>query len=256
MNGAHQAADAIRHVGDFARLDIDRENRTGIPEVVVAEGKTATQLEAIVGAYADARPRVIVSRIDRAEARRLRIPKGRSKEYNEAGRILVIAKKGSRTPLQRGIVAIVAAGTTDVGVAEEARVVAEEMGVRVETHYDVGVAGLTRLLAIVDKLKRADVIIAVAGREAALAPVVSGLVDKPVIGLPVSSGYGFGGKGEAALKAMLQSCSPITVTNIDAGFVAGACAAQIARNVWKAAGKGDQGIRRRAPLRKNGHEGK
>lgn len=125
--------------------------------------------------------------------------------------------------------AILAAGTADIPVAEEARVVAEEMGCHVLAEYDVGVAGIHRLFPSLERMTDADAFVVAAGREGTLPAVVAGLVDAPVIGLPVSTGYGIGGGGKAALYSMLQSCSVLTVVNVDAGFVAGAYAAKIAR---------------------------
>jgi NCAIR mutase (PurE)-related protein len=125
-------------------------------------------------------------------------------------------------------VGILAAGTADIPAAEEARVVAEEMGCQVVSEYDVGVAGIHRLFPSLERMKDADALVVAAGREGTLPAVVAGLADAPVIGLPVSTGYGLGGDGVAALLSMLQSCSVIAVVNIDAGFVAGAYAARIA----------------------------
>ncbi len=128
-----------------------------------------------------------------------------------------------------GKVGILAAGTADIPVAEEARVVALEMGCAVICEYDVGVAGIHRLFPCLEKMVDVDAFVVAAGREGTLPAIVAGLVDSPVIGLPVSTGYGLGGGGLAALYSMLQSCSVLTVVNVDAGFVAGAFAAKIAR---------------------------
>ena len=130
-----------------------------------------------------------------------------------------------------GVVGIITAGTSDIGVAEEAKVIAEEMGCRVCTAYDVGAAGIHRLFPALKALLDAHVFIVAAGREGTLPAVVAGLVDRPVIGVPVSSGYGYMGQGRAALASMLQSCSVIAVVNIDSGFTAGAFAARIANMV-------------------------
>lgn len=210
-------------VEDFARLDLDREDRTGIPEIVLAEGKSDAQLGAIVRAFATGAARVLVSRLDPA---RVHVLAGLAHEYHADARFAVVGDGDA--PRRGGRVAIVAAGTADVRVAEEARLVAHELGADVETFYDVGVAGLHRLLDIVPDLRRADAVVVCAGREGALATVVGGLVSAPVIGVPVSVGYGHGAAGEAALSSMLQSCAPISVVNIDAGVVAGAQAAKIA----------------------------
>jgi hypothetical protein len=127
-----------------------------------------------------------------------------------------------------GLVAVITAGTSDIRVAEEAKVIAEEMGCQVQTAYDVGAAGIHRLFPALKPLVDANVFIVCAGREGTLPAVIAGLVDRPVIGVPVSTGYGFMGEGKAALASMLQSCSVLAVVNIDAGFTAGAFAARIA----------------------------
>ena len=220
-------------VDDFARLDVAREARTGLPEVVLAEGKADAHLVSIVEAFARRRGRVLVSRLDPQRLPLLR-HLGLTLDYHEASRFLVASTDGAQAPRTGGRVLILAAGTADVAVAEEARLMAHEMGCETRFAYDVGVAGLHRLYPELDHAQWADVVIVAAGREGALAPVVSGLVDRPVIGLPVSVGYGMGGRGEAALLTMLQSCSPLTVVNVDAGVVAGMCAAQIANRVARA----------------------
>lgn len=220
-------------VEDFARLDVAREARTGVPEVVLAEGKADPHLVSIVQAFADRKGRVVVSRLEPARVRLLE-DLGFTLDYHEASRLLVVSKDGTEAPRTGGRVLVLAAGTADVAVAEEARIMAEELGCETRAAYDVGVAGLHRLYPELDHAQWADVVIVAAGREGALAPVVSGLVDRPVIGLPVSVGYGMGGRGEAALLTMLQSCSPLAVVNIDAGVVAGMCAAQIANRVARA----------------------
>jgi len=213
----------------FACLDLDREHRTGIPEVVIAEGKRKEHLIAIAMRFLKANGRVIITRVGPSVVRSLRF-KGVTCEVHPEARICVLKRRGYRVRPTGGQVAILAAGTSDFAVGEEARVVAEELGCKVRTVYDIGVAGVHRLFQALEglDLDDIDVFIVVAGREGALPTLVSGLVDAPVIGVPVSTGYGKGGKGEAALMAMLQSCSPIVVVNIDAGFVAGVVAARIA----------------------------
>jgi hypothetical protein len=150
-----------------------------------------------------------------------------SSEYRDVGQVLILST-GSVPETTGGVVAVITAGTSDIRVAEEAKVIAEEMGCAVRTAYDVGAAGIHRLFPALQPLLDADVFIVCAGREGTLPAVVAGLVDKPVLGVPVSTGYGYMGKGEAALASMLQSCSVIAVVNIDAGFTAGAFAARIA----------------------------
>lgn len=215
---------------DVGNLDLVREARTGIPEVILAEGKRDEDLVEVVTAFARSTGRVLVSRLAPERVPLLSHLSGF--HYDARARLAVVGN----TPVtpRGGRVLVLAAGTADVSVAEEARLVAQEMGCETRHHYDVGVAGIHRLFPALDDAPWADTIIVVAGREGALAPVVAGLVDRPVIGVPVSVGYGMGGRGEAALMSMLQSCSPLTVVNIDAGFVGGACAAQIANRVASA----------------------
>lgn len=233
-----QAQDLIRGmqvemVGSFARLDTSRSVRCGIPEVVLAEGKDTFQLTTIVIRLAQRVGRCLVTRLHASLVGYIEIEcrkKGLKVNYNADAETLVVSD-GTPPPAGRGTVGIITAGTSDIRVAEEARMVAREMGCTVKTAYDVGAAGIHRLFPALAALSDADVIVVAAGREGTLPAVVAGLVDRPVIGVPVSTGYGFAGKGEAALASMLQSCAVIAVVNIDAGFTAGAFAAQIARMV-------------------------
>lgn len=220
-------------VDDLAKLDLARAERTGMPEVILAEGKLDEHLAKISKAFAEANGRALVSRLDPSRLG-LFADLGLETRYHEDARILVLAKPGASAPRTGGRVLVMAAGTADIPVAEEARIMAEELGCETRVAYDVGVAGIHRLFPELDKAQWADVVIVAAGREGALATVVAGLVDRPVIGLPVSVGYGMGGRGEAALLSMLQACSPLTLVNIDAGTVAGMCAAQIANRVAQA----------------------
>ncbi|HET6404960.1 MAG TPA: nickel pincer cofactor biosynthesis protein LarB [Candidatus Thermoplasmatota archaeon] len=217
-------------VDEVAKLDLAREARTGIPEVVLADAKRDADLVAVVEAFASAKRRVLVSRL--APERVPLLAHVPHFAYDERSRLAVIGDEPF--PRTGGRVLVLAAGTADIPVAEEARIVAQELGCETRHHYDVGVAGIHRLFPALDDAPWADVIIVCAGREGALAPVVAGLVDRPVIGVPVSVGYGAGGAGEAALLSMLQACSPLVVVNIDAGFVGGSCAAQIANRVASA----------------------
>ena len=216
-------------ISEFACLDLERERRTGVPEVVLAEGKLLTHLVRIAKAMLEAKGRVMVTRASPQALRALSRLPGLHEVHEDAG-IIVIRKRGFRGPRLGGTVAVLSAGTSDYRVAEEARVIAEQLGCRTVALHDVGVAGVHRLLDALARLGRqkVDVYIAVAGREGALPTLLAGMVDVPVIGVPVSTGYGMAGKGKSALYAMLQSCSPLTVVNIDAGFVAGAVAARIA----------------------------
>lgn len=219
----------MRKLDGYANLDVDRLQRTGIPEIVLAEGKTPQQVRDIAAELAEANGRVLVSRLDDDAATALRDLEPRLDVTHEAlGRIAVVSRPDAKRPETAGRVAILAAGTSDLPVVTEARVTARELGCEVRVATDVGVAGIHRLYPELDWVREMDVVIVAAGREGALATVVAGLVDVPIVGLPVSTGYGVGGRGEAALLSMLQSCSPLTVVNVDAGVVAGACAARIA----------------------------
>jgi NCAIR mutase (PurE)-related protein len=218
-----------RAVGEMAKLDTGRGERTGIPEAILAEGKTAEDLTRIALAHLEETGCVIVTRISPEQLsalQQLDLSAAASLEHNSRARTAVLRRGPKR--VIGGKVGILAAGTADIPAAEEARVVAEEMGCQVVSEYDVGVAGIHRLFPSLERLQDADALVVAAGREGTLPAVVAGLADAPVIGLPISTGYGLGGDGVAALLSMLQSCSVITVVNIDAGFVAGAYAARIA----------------------------
>lgn len=220
----------IEQVGELARIDLGREMRCGIPEVVLAEGKETADLVSIMKHHSAAAGRCLATRVTPAQAEavaRAARAAGLSCRYEERARTLVLSN-GREPAKSGGIVGILTAGTADIRVAEEARVVAEEMGCEVRTAYDVGAAGVHRLFPALKDLSKAHVFIVAAGREGTLPAIVAGLVDRPVIGVPVSTGYGYMGQGQAALASMLQSCAVLTVVNIDAGFVAGAHAAQIA----------------------------
>jgi pyridinium-3,5-biscarboxylic acid mononucleotide synthase len=225
----------IDTVGEIARLDSGRSVRCGIPEVILAEGKEPAYLVEIAKKQVESRGRCLISRLNPEHAGAVRslceMENIRSAFY-EAANMLVLARMDAAEPVKTGgVVGIVTAGTSDIGVAEEARVIAEEMGCTVITAYDVGAAGIHRLFPAIRDLLDAHVFVVAAGREGTLPAIVAGLVNKPVIGVPVSSGYGYMGHGRAALASMLQSCSVIAVVNIDAGFTAGAFAARIANMV-------------------------
>ncbi len=219
---------------DQARPDFERARRKGVPEVILAERKTAEQCLAIARSFLDATGRAVLSRVspelkDRLEREFVREA---TLQWNAAARAVVLRRPGSRVEDSGGRVGVLSAGTSDVPVAEEAALLAREMGCVVHTVYDVGVAGLHRLFEPLTHLleeTRVDVLIVVAGMDGALPSVVAGLADVPVVGLPTSVGYGLGGGGVAALYSMLQSCSPgLCVTNIDNGIGAGAVAGLIA----------------------------
>jgi NCAIR mutase (PurE)-related protein len=220
----------LEMIGDIANLDLGRRFRCGIPEVILAEGKDSGQLAEIALAGVRSTGRCIVSRISRAQFQVLskRAEKDKIRVVcHDRARMAVLSKNGAVTPTG-GMVGIITAGTSDIRAAEEARVIAEEMGCRTCTAYDVGAAGIHRLFPALKTCLHAHVFIVAAGREGTLPAVVAGLVDQPVIGIPISTGYGYMGQGRAALASMLQSCSVLAVVNIDAGFTAGAFAARIA----------------------------
>jgi NCAIR mutase (PurE)-related protein len=227
---------AIASLSRFAKLDIGREERKGLPEVVLAEGKLASDVAKISHAMLRRTGRAVISRLNGSQVRAIRSIIGREAkvEYFSRSQMIVIRSRSYRPRRSGGKVGILTAGTSDIPVAEEAEVIAREMGCETRSFYDVGVAGIHRLFDPVrDLLKwEADVIIVVAGREGALPTVVAGIVDVPVIGVPTSRSYGFGEKGLAALAAMLQSCSlGMAVVNIDGGVGGGAVAALIANRV-------------------------
>lgn len=218
-------------VGDFALLDVSRAARKGVPEVVYAEGKTVEQVVAITRRFLEHDPVVLCSRVSEEQAAALAGVDG-AVEHDPRSRVVVVRRADAPPPEARGAVGVLAAGTSDVAVAGEAVAMIRAMGVDALTAFDVGVAGLHRLSAPLEAIREAGAgaLVVAAGMEGALPSVVAGLVSVPVIGLPTSSGYGYGGRGEAALMGMLQSCSPgLAVVNIDNGVGAGATAALIAR---------------------------
>ena len=208
-----------------ARLDHHRALRTGQPEVVFCQGKTEEQAATIIAALAE-KGHVLATRAAPALFERVRcdLPEA---VYHRTARIIEIGPRPVR--MRPATIAVVTAGTADEPVAEEAAIVVEALGHRTERFWDVGVAGLHRLLAIRHQLAKADVIIAVAGMEGALPTLVAGLVGGPVIAVPTSVGYGAHFHGIASLLAMLNSCAPgVSVVNIDNGYGAAACAVAIA----------------------------
>jgi NCAIR mutase (PurE)-related protein len=214
----------------FAKVDLHRELRGGAAETVFCPGKTPGQVVAILERLAEHHVNVMATRADLAVARAV-AEAGLPHRYHAAARILVVRPEAGAAV---GLIAVVAAGTADLPVAEEAAVVAETLGNRVERVWDCGVAGLHRLLDRWDLLAEANVIVAVAGMEGALPSVVGGLVDRPVIAVPTSVGYGASLGGLAALLAMLNSCAPgISVVNIDNGYGAAHQASLINRLVAK-----------------------
>jgi NCAIR mutase (PurE)-related protein len=217
-------------LSDIAKVDTHRAKRTGIPEAIIADCKTCDEVVSIAKVHLKNEGRVIVTRASDEKYEALESLAKDMKLLIRSSRRAGVIAIGDPVDKTGGRVGIVSAGTADIPVAEEARIIAEEMGCSVTAIYDVGVAGIHRLFPELTRLlvTGVDAIVVVAGREGTLPAIVSGLVDVPVIGVPVSTGYGAGGEGKAALLSMLQSCSVLTVVNIDAGFVAGAFAARIA----------------------------
>ncbi len=225
MNHTNTGNPGYEEMG-FAKLDHQRERRTGFGEVIYCEGKTTDHLVKIYQHFAETEGEVLGTRASKEqyEAVKAVLPQI---EYDELSRTLLLQPKKKELI---GCIAVATGGTSDIPVAEEAARTAEYFGSKVERIYDVGVAGIHRLLAQTDRLKEANVIIAVAGMEGALPGVVAGLVDKPVIAVPTSVGYGAHFNGLAPLLTMLNSCAEgIAVVNIDNGFGAGYMATQINR---------------------------
>jgi hypothetical protein len=215
------------------RFDAGRDARTGVPEAILSDGKTPAEVADLVLTALETTGRAILTRAgdDDVAAVRAAVPEEATVDRDGRARTLVVRAPRFDPPSLSATVCVVSAGTSDAHAAGEAAVIAREMGATVDRVEDVGVAHLGRVLDQRDRLEAADVLVVAAGREGALPTVVAGLVDTPVVGLPVSTGYGHGGEGEAALLGMLQSCTVLSVVNVDAGFVAGAQAGRIARAV-------------------------
>ncbi|MFB6236315.1 MAG: nickel pincer cofactor biosynthesis protein LarB [Halopenitus sp.] len=221
---------------EAGRFDAARERRRGIPEAILAEGKTPAEAAAMATTAVETTGRAVVTRVDDETAAGIReaiadAAPDATVDHDERARTVVVHDAGFEPPSLDATVAVVTAGTADRAVAGEAATIVREIGADVDRVDDVGVASLLRLVDQLDRLRGADVVIVAAGREGALPTVVAGLVDSPVIALPVASGYGVGGDGEAALYGALQSCTVLSTVNVDAGFVAGAQAGLIARAV-------------------------
>lgn len=211
----------------FARVDLDRQRRRGLAEVIYCPGKTADQIIQIMSALVAGGQNVLATRATSEQYAVVQQTHAQA-VYHELPKAITLQVTEPCQPV--GQVTIVCAGTSDIPVAEEAALTAEVMGARVERVYDVGVAGLHRVLHHVETLQRSRAIVVVAGMEGALPSVVGGLVNRPIVAVPTSIGYGVNFKGLAALLAMLNSCAPgITVVNIDNGFGAGVAAALINR---------------------------
>lgn len=229
------ANDRYEDVG-FAKLDISREKRTGTAEAIYCAGKTKEQLLKILQAFEENGCAVLGTKCssEQYEFVRAKMPKAC---YNEIAKIISIktvkgdhSNASTKSAKLRGTVAVCCAGTADLPIAEEAAMTAEFFGAKVSRHYDVGIAGLHRLLSKIDEIRKADVVIAVAGMEGALAGVVAGLVKAPVIAVPTSIGYGASFQGVAPLLTMLNTCAEgVTVVNIDNGFGAAVSACRMLR---------------------------
>jgi len=234
-NGTTGVDEAIKRLRDlpfedigFANIDHHRALRRGCPEVIYGRGKKAGEIVEIIGKMVNKEENVLVTKLtdDKAEVIREHFPKG---EYFPDPKVFTLEVKPPENR-GKGTVLVISAGTADIPVAEEAAITARFMGNSVKTMFDVGVSGLHRLLGKMDALVEASVIIVVAGMEGALPSIVGGLVDKPVIAVPTSTGYGASFRGLSALLGMLNSCaSGVTVVNIDNGFGAGYAASLINR---------------------------
>ncbi len=207
---------------------------------MLAEGKTADHVWRLLKELTQRAGIALATRVSEEQAKECERNLGAQfhVRHDRISRTLVLSTREHKVAVTGGVIAVLAAGTADVPVAEEARITAEVMGCRVFCYYDVGVAGIHRLVEPLNEIRSGGVgaVVAVAGMEGALPTVVRGLVEQVVIGVPTSTGYGYGGRGEAALMTMLQSCAPgLTVVNIDNGFGAGATAALIANAAARSA---------------------
>ncbi len=233
-------ANTIEEVGDLAKLDVFRKLRTGVVEVIYAENKTPQMIIEIISTFLKKNKFAIVSRYrDEQKAlisKEFGVKKELSLDVNELAKTLIVKEKDFKFKKKGGRIGIISAGSSDIPIAEEAKVIAESMGCEIFTSYDLGIAGIHRLFKPLSDMIKEDIhiVIVCAGMEGTLPGIVAALVDIPVIGVPISSGYGLGEKGIGALTTMLQSCSPgLLVVNIDNGFGAGASAALIANRIAK-----------------------
>ena len=246
-------AESIRQLDDVAQIDTSRKDRTGFPEAILADSKDYDDLLTIIKRFfekqesdtdlIELKNNIIITRLSKERYESLEndldylLEKGIKFDYNKRAKILIIYKDSlvDFNP-EYGKVGLLTAGTSDIPIAEEAKVIVEQGGCEVISSYDIGVAGIHRLFPQIAHMVEEDVcaFIVCAGMEGALPSVVAGLVDVPVIAVPTSVGYGIGADGKAALYSMLQSCAPgLAVVNIDNGFGAGVCALTIAKNIAK-----------------------
>ncbi len=246
-------AESIRQLDDVAQIDTSRKDRTGFPEAILADSKDYDDLLTIIKRFfekqesdsdsIELKNNIIITRLSRERYGALEkdldylLEKGIKFDYNKRAKILIIYKDSLVDfNSEYGKVGLLTAGTSDIPIAEEAKVIVEQGGCEVISSYDIGVAGIHRLFPQIAHMVEEDVcaFIVCAGMEGALPSVVAGLVDVPVIAVPTSVGYGIGADGKAALYSMLQSCAPgLAVVNIDNGFGAGVCALTIAKNIAK-----------------------
>ena len=246
-------AESIRQLDDVAQIDTSRMDRTGFPEAILADSKDYDDLLTIIKRFfekqesdsdsIELKNNIIITRLSKERYESFEkdldylFEKGIKFDYNKRAKILIIYKDSlvDFNP-EYGKVGLLTAGTSDIPIAEEAKVIVEQGGCEVISSYDIGVAGIHRLFPQIAHMVEEDVcaFIVCAGMEGALPSVVAGLVDVPVIAVPTSVGYGIGADGKAALYSMLQSCAPgLSVVNIDNGFGAGVCALTIAKNIAK-----------------------
>ena len=210
----------------FAKIDHNREIRSGLPEVIYSKGKSVVQIKKIIASLSKAKSDILATKLSADAYKSLKPSLPKKAIYNKQGQILIIRNK--KLIAKKGLITIVTGGTSDIPIAQEAVITADLLGSRVETIFDVGVAGLHRLLDNIKKIEKARVIIVVAGMEGALASVVGGLVSQPIIAVPTSVGYGTSFGGVSALLTMLNSCATgMAVVNIDNGFGAGCMAHRI-----------------------------
>jgi hypothetical protein len=228
---------SIEKIENFAQIDLGRKKRRGIPEVVFAEQKQFREIKLIVQKVLKKSNSVLVSRLNKSDYKNLLKFVNKAKLKTRTGKnstsILIHKKK---LKFDKGKIGILTAGTSDIGVAEEARLMCEAMNCKCFCSYDVGIAGIHRVFPILKQFVQndVDVVIVVAGMEGALASLVSASTDLPVIGVPTSVGYGYGQKGVAALASMLQSCTlGLSTVNIDNGIGGGAVAANIANRMHR-----------------------
>lgn len=232
--------DYIDELDKMANLDLNRHLRTGIPEVIFAESKTAEMVIEITKIMLEKNDFAIITRLPFDHFDKLEAIYNQNNEYvcdfNKKAKTAFIAKKSYKIHKKKGTIGIITAGTSDIPVAEEASLLLKAMGIKMIASYDVGISGMHRIFPALKEMitNNADVILVFAGMEGTLPGIVSALVDIPVIGVPTSSGYGIGEKGKGAITTMLQSCSPgLVVVNIDNGFGAAAFAAIIVKRIYK-----------------------